>query len=193
VDAYAADAEPEAIRKAERELEDVLARLGPGPLLALFEIQRPPVVVRLLLRRLDGGLQDDRPAWEEALAQAVERALVRRGRLEEVANVARGRLRDETRRDALAREFLRGEPSDLRMRLAAQFAAGPARAEVREFLWSRAPERGAVEGLGYLLEPDEAVRLEAFGPQPHVIRALETAYERTRDPAFKVALGRLGR
>lgn len=64
---------------------------------------------------------------------------------------------------------------------------------MRRILWSRVPQEGAVEGLGYVVGAEEALRLESLGPRPSVLRALEIAYERTQDPIFKASLIRLGR
>ena len=74
-----------------------------------------------------------------------------------------------------------------------RFAAGETVPDVRDFLWSKVPAPGAVEGLGHVVGPEEAPALEALGPYPHVLRALETAHARTRDAAFRRSLAHLGR
>lgn len=179
---------PAELRQAEREIEARLSYVGPNETVDLLLAAPPPAAAALLLRGVDNGLARDREGWEAALAAGLDRA-----RDEGFATVALERLRDGKRRGRAAAALARAARSEGGLILAARHAPADRAAEVREILWARVPEAGAVVGLGYLVAPDEATRLESLGSGLAVVRALETALERTGDAAFRDALRRLGR
>lgn len=174
--------------RAEAEIEARLHSVGPNETVDLLLAHPVPVTAALLLRGVDNGLARDRAAWEGALAAGLERS-----EGEGFASIALERLRDETRRGRAAARLARKGGSGALLLLAARHAAGAAVAEVREVLWSRVPEKEAVEGLGHVVGPEEATRLESLGGGLSVILALETAFARTGDPAFRESLRRLGK
>ncbi len=182
------------LARAEEELLRLLRGLSAPQAVELLLEAESPVGIHLVLRAVDEGLRVDRLPWEEALGAGLERLAGDAGRLEAFAELLEPRFRTPEGRGHAAR-LLRKRASDDRLTaLAGRLAAGSgAEAEVREWLWSRVPGPGAVEALGHLVPPDEAVRLEALGPGRHVLRSLSTAYERTKDPAFKVSMLRLHR
>lgn len=173
------DATLEEIRAAEARL----AALPPHELLEALAHETAPVVVPVLLGALDRGLEADRDSWEDALVVGVERAAEDPPLLERMAALAADRVRDPERREHLA-VFLRDWASTDRLWvLTARFACGESLPELRAKLW----DRGAYEALGWVVEPEDAVRLEAAG----AVRALEIAWDRTRDPRFEASLRRL--
>jgi hypothetical protein len=184
----------DAINRSEREISESLCALPPDDVVDLLILYPAPVALIPLLAAVDRGLGADRESWETSLAAGVERAAARsEDRLENLASIAKDRVKDPERRGRIA-DILVAEPSDdRRLALAGQFAAGVALTRLRDFFWSRVPQEGAVEALGHVMEPGEAIRLEQLGGRPEVLRALETAYARTRDPAFAIALQRLAR
>ncbi len=184
---------PAADISVESALRDRLRSLHPSELVELLILEGSPLAMHLLLRRVDEGLAAERAAWEEALVLGVERSGQDVRTLDRLAEVSLDRVRDPERRDQAALFLMKKAATDRLLVLAGRFASREAVEEVRAFLWSRVPQRGALEGLGYLVDPREAVRLGSLGPQPSVRRALEIAYERTRDPEFQIALARLGR
>jgi hypothetical protein len=178
------------LEKTEREIEALAGALEPDALVATILREPSPVAASFLSRLLEAGLARDREGWEAALVRALER--VEPARLEGAAAFALPRLRGEAARDAVALRLLDAGRSDDRLNaLAARFAEGPATARVRDALWARTPGEGAVEGLGHLIEGSEASRLASLGARPCVARALEAAWDRTGDPAFREALARL--
>ena len=176
------------LMQAEREIEARLSYVGPNETVDLLLVPPPAVAAALLLRGVDNGLARDRDGWEAALAAGLDRACD-----EGFATVALERLRDGKRRGRAAATLARTARSEGGLLLAARHAPADRAAEVREVLWARVPEAGAVTALGYLVAPDEATRLESLGSAIAVVRALEIALERTGDPAFRDALRRLGR
>ncbi|MFN3486740.1 MAG: hypothetical protein ACK44W_14835, partial [Planctomycetota bacterium] len=52
-------------------------------------------------------------------------------------------------------------------------------------------EDQAAEALGWIVEPDEASRLESLGRRPRDLRSLEIAAERTGESSFREAARRL--
>lgn len=178
------------LEKSEREVEALAGALDPDGLVATILGEPSPVAGAFLARLLDAGLARDREAWEAAIVRALRK--IEPARLEGAAAFALPRLREETSREAVALHLLDAGTSDDRLNaLAARFAEGPAAPRVREALWTRIPGDGAVEGLGHLVEPPEAYRLASLGARPCVARALEVAWNRTGDDAFKDALTRL--
>jgi hypothetical protein len=180
-------------KKAEQEIEAQLSYVGPNETVDLLLSHPATASVSVLLRGVDNGLVRDRAAWEAALAAGLERAGDDAVRLEGFAALFLERIRDEARRGRAAVRLARTATSDGLVLLAARTAAGEALAPVRDLLWARVPEKGAVEGLGWLIGPDEATRLESLGAGTAVVRALEIALERTGDPAFRESLRRLGK
>jgi hypothetical protein len=181
------------IQRAEREFRERLDLLGPHEVVdVLLEAPRAPIALGLVLHRIDRGLERDRAAWEIALVVGVEKAGEEVERLEWICDTAVERVGDEARREQAALYLVKRAESDRLLVHAARFAAGEAVEEVRDLLWSKVPAAGAIEGLGYLVRPDEAPKVEALGASAPVLRALENAYRRTGDPAFRDSLVRLG-
>lgn len=156
--------------------EKVLPALAPREVVELLIENVAPGLVSLLLDRLDRGLATDPGTWRLEIVRGCESCAGDVLRLERFAEAMAGRVRD----DGIAMLLLKRE----RPELAARFGAA---AEVREALWPRVPDPAAVEALGWVIEPDEAVRLAAVGT-PEARRALERAYERTRSPVISALL-----
>lgn len=155
----------------EKEILERLDRLAPHEVVDLLIDSNAPLAVSLLLARLDRGLREDIEAWSLAVVRGCESCAEDVLRLERFAEVMAGRVRD----DGIAMLLLKRD----RPELAARFGAP---ADVRKALWQRVPSPAAIEALGYVIEPDEAVRLSALGDTPQVRRALERAYDRTKSP-----------
>jgi hypothetical protein len=182
----------EEIRRAEQEFNESLDALPPLGVVGVLIETPAPVVNALILDRIDRGLAEDRRAWETALVLGVEETAEDPRRLEQMCHWANDRVLDDARRAQAALLVMKMAKSDRLLAWVGRLAAGDAVEEIREFLWSKAPAPGAIEGLGYVLRAQDATRLEALGAMPAVLRALENAYRRTADPQFRDSLSRLG-
>jgi len=189
----AARAPAEEIKKIEATLQEKLALLPPPDAVDLLFESRAPAVIFFLLARVDRGLLEDRAVWEQALVVGLEKIASDPARLGEFGEVVESLVTDPEAREQAARLLMKSAKSDALLALTGRFAAGETVPDVRDFLWSKVPAPGAVEGLGHVVGPEEAPALEALGPYPHVLRALETAHARTRDAAFRRSLAHLGR
>lgn len=182
----------EALQGLERELETALAALPPAALVGLLVREGTADVLPLLCRGLEGALARDRERTEEVLVGTLEALAEDSARLEGLAEATLERIRDPARRDRAARVLARAAVS---ARLLVRVLSGlspQAAAEVRSRLWERAgTEDEAAEALGWIVDPDEASRLESLGRRPGVLRALEIAAERTGESLFREAARRL--
>jgi hypothetical protein len=172
----------------DAEFERHLGTLPPLEVLGLLSRGVPGAIHPLLLRAIDNGLAGDRPAWEGAFTEALGRVSGDLARLEGMGAVFFSRVRDPSRRASACLLMATGPDGGGLLVLAAREAPPEARERLREVLWARTRDPGAVEALGELVEPREADRLASLGPDPAVRRALQAAYERTKAAAFQAAL-----
>ncbi len=184
-------APPAELEEIDRRLELHLGTLPPAEVLALVGEGLPGVLLSLVLRAVDNGLAADRPLWERAFAGCLGSAGNVPGRLEGMAGLFFGRVRDPDLRASTALLLATAPESGGGLGLAAREAPPGARPRIRQVLWARAADAGAVEALGEIVEAAEADRLASLGPRPEVRRALQAAFERTGAPEFREALERL--
>lgn len=187
-------AEPEEFARQEAVIREKLAALSPDEALDFLVNADAPIVTHLMLGWIDENLARDRARWEEALRKAVETASADLDRMSEIAEFAVDRIESPERRAEAARFLMFHAPEDRQLLLVARFADADAREEIRSFLWSRTPQDGAIEGLGYVVLPQEVTRLELIEENRDAVeRALDIAYERTQDNTFQISLTRIRR
>jgi hypothetical protein len=189
----AEDGSDESARGAEEGIQVRLAEVAPSEVVRMLMEAGAPIVRQLLLRSVRRGLAADRPTWETALVTALADPWVEPRRAASLVEDAGADIRDPSLRAQAAR-FLMDRAGDDRVLCALGRLAPLERpSEVVDFLWARVPQDGAIEGLGHVLIPEEAGRMESLGARPSTLRALEAAYERTGDPAFQASRIRLER
>lgn len=181
-------ATPAELEEIDRKFELHLGTLPPAEVLALLSEGVSGVVLPLVLRAVANGLAADRPLWERAFAESLGGAGNVPGRLEGMAVLFFGCVRDTDLRASTALLLATAPEAGGGLVLAAREAPPEARRRIRQVLWARVADPGAVEALGEIVEAAEADRLASLGPRPEVRRALKAAFERTGAVEFREAL-----